>query len=103
MKQYEIRTKDLKTAVSLLDDIKPGSEINRFPGCVLVLHTFETDAEADKARLDWLQENCEVVRFGNIKPGTNSLRIFIDYLRSAPQPTIQVIQIPNEPPDHAAQ
>lgn len=63
MKAYEIRTKDLKSVV-FESDSESGARacyarnlaLQR-DGCVLVLHEWESEAEADKARLDWLEAN----------------------------------------------
>lgn len=111
MTQYEIRTKDLKTVLMPL----PGhteTEARYVYGKeasddVLVLHAWETDAEADKARVDFLsQENHAALiqkhgqwylydehKSGSV-PGFRSLRKCIDEARSAPQATVQIIATP---------
>lgn len=112
MTRYEIRAKDLKTVVATMSDRceheealcvfrlhlsraksqfvgKPDSWL---PPAVLVLHTFETDAEADKLRLDWLEEHWFDLdaQFG----GETTLREYVDQERKAPQPSIKVIATP---------
>ena len=52
---------------------------------------FESDAEADKARLDWIQENgfnaaADASRRYLDRPGSD-IRITLDFARNAPKPT----------------
>lgn len=106
MKRFEIRSRDLSqffyvcgedwTEIEAKDKY---SEIKSSLDCVLVLHEFETKAEADKARLDWLQENIYQDR-GHLIVCINhqsdflkgTVRELIDKARQAPPPKVTVIE-----------
>lgn len=99
MKNYEIRRADLQgrlasfhfreeqTALSIYrSSFKHAPDTDWRHGSKLVIHEWETDAEEDKARLDWLEEH------GNPENERHFTRKDLDELRSAPQPTVTVIE-----------
>lgn len=112
MKRYEIRNMDLK---GIFMDFEPYWELGRIKaiyrrdfkfkpetdprhGAVLVLHERETDAEADKARLDWLNDANYIERFRRLwfvnhdSQGFNDIRQAIDRGRNAPTDKVTVIE-----------
>lgn len=98
MKQYETRTHDLKHIIDRLEDcscdgaaLNDHDLINGGRDYVLVLHEWETEAEADKARLDWLDRNWSDFRVGGLDRMGSSIRSHIDSARNAPKPTVTVI------------
>jgi hypothetical protein len=97
MKQYEIRTRDLAT-VRFVYEHWEGDRYalehfreNSGPDEVLVLSEPETEAEADKARLDWLEAKPTASAVPRMKARHGSVRAWIDHERNAPQPKITVI------------
>lgn len=115
MKEYQIRTPDLNSITRTLPcvDVKLAIEIYQREyadvaendmrrGMVLVQAEWESDEEADRARLDWMQNNGEPTGFffdsrrrewrddyGEFRV---TLRSAIDVARGAPTPKVTVIE-----------
>jgi hypothetical protein len=102
MKQYEVRTENLDTVLfrfpeSALFAAKCTLQniSSSHPKAVLVMHELETEAEADKARLDFMESQRETDSdldqwtfvFNSMLP----VRKAIDQMRQAPKPTLTVI------------
>jgi hypothetical protein len=108
MKQLEIRRADLQTIFVSFDwwedrqarecyerDFKNAPATDTRHGAKLVLHEWETDAEADKARLDWLERNwMDAMEWEWLNGLGEGLRDQIDAARNAPKPKVTVIATP---------
>ena len=99
MKQYEIRSPDLKSTYSIR---KKEREIFEEWGGgfgIVVLHEFESEAEADKARQDWLEEHYEVLIYSLCDTPMNKLpptcREIMDSYRNPPKPTLTILAAPD--------
>lgn len=112
MRQFEIRDKrlikvwrtlpnDITTNAGAIDFFKYYQEYEREG--FLVLHTFETPAEADAARLDWLESSAAGYCVAKVVLDFSgeTVRQAIDRCRQAPQPTVRVIATPDGPVDPA--
>lgn len=98
MKQYETRTHDLKRIIARLEDCSCDGAarhdhdiINGGRDYVLVIHEWESEEEADKARLDWLEVIQCIVPLPALRELNGSVRKWIDRHRNAPKPTVTVI------------
>ena len=115
MKEYQMRCPNLTLLTAMWgwfdgegtarEGYKRLLQFERNKDHVLVLHEWESDAEADKARLDWMGQVRRYTRddgnglsnywqLGGI--GDETLRQAIDRLREAPKETVTVIMRPEE-------
>lgn len=111
MKRYEIRAADENTVLDYVgfDTMTPAHASGWFnvsvhdkfapDTAVLGIAEFETESEADKARLDWLDSEIsiddEIVFFvcgKEIRKSGQSVRGWIDKIRPVPKPTFTVIE-----------
>lgn len=127
MKAYEYRSRDLKTLIAVTAgektiELAQRGELSESAKtiavthqAVLVLHEWETPEEADRARLDWLDNQAEefqstqggnlfwvrewrIIKNAQFKEGLFNLREAIDFARGAPPETFTIIGATKEEP-----
>ena len=111
MKQYEIRSLDLNDVylsdpkMEFILNIYEARKTDENDGYVgeetgiAILHEFESEAEADKARLDWLEEHHHILIDSLCDTPMNKLpltcREIMDSHRNPPKPTLIIFAAPD--------
>ena len=99
MKQFEIRKTDLNTVIFTEENKANAISFFDKPNQVLVSHEFESEAEANKARQDWLEEHYEVLIYSLCDTPMNKLpptcREIMDSHRNPPKPTLIILAAPD--------
>ncbi len=118
---YEIRSADLQSIFCTFEEweirearalyemqFKHATETDRRHGTVLVRAQWESNSEAEKARLDWLEanprpgevqggaEDGHVAKVWLVAAHSGTLRDALDVLRGKPEPEVVIIDSPEK-------